>query len=156
LQLFQQVCAAVHYAHRNLVLHRDIKPGNILVTADGSPRLLDFGIAKVLNPDLVDLIEPTVTALRLMTPEYASPEQVGGEPVTAASDIYSRVDAQLGENMVKSLFPEKRRNHVFREEFALQSAFNQSVYGNSIGSFLGFGQQSREETAVVGAKKAGA
>jgi serine/threonine protein kinase len=62
LQLFQRVCAAVHYAHQNLVLHRDIKPGNILVTADGSPRLLDFGIAKVLNPDLADLIEPTATA----------------------------------------------------------------------------------------------
>ncbi len=89
LQLFQRVCAAVHYAHQNLVLHRDIKPGNILVTADGSPRLLDFGIAKVLNPDLADLIEPTATALRLMTPEYASPEQVSGEQVTAASDIYS-------------------------------------------------------------------
>ncbi|MEW6208016.1 MAG: protein kinase [Acidobacteriota bacterium] len=89
LQLFQRVCAAVDYAHQNLVLHRDIKPGNILVTADGSPRLLDFGIAKVLNPDLADLIEPTVTALRLMTPEYASPEQVSGEQITAASDIYS-------------------------------------------------------------------
>ena len=89
LQLFQRVCAAVHYAHQHLVLHRDIKPGNILVSSDGSPRLLDFGIAKVLNPDLADLIEPTATALRLMTPEYASPEQVSGEPVTVASDIYS-------------------------------------------------------------------
>ena len=90
LNLFRQICDAVHYAHQNLVVHRDIKPSNILVTTDGTPRLLDFGIAKLLNPELsLDTIAPTATEMRLMTPEYASPEQVRGERVTPTSDIYS-------------------------------------------------------------------
>lgn len=87
LRLFLGVCAAVQYAHRNLVVHRDLKPANILVTTEGVPKLLDFGIAKFLNPDL-GLEAPTGTAL-VMTPEYASPEQVRGTPVTTASDVYS-------------------------------------------------------------------
>jgi len=90
LHLFQAVSAAVHYAHQNLVIHRDIKPSNILVTQDGTPKLLDFGIAKLLNPDLAaHPIEATAVAIRLMTPEYASPEQVKGEAITTASDVYS-------------------------------------------------------------------
>ena len=82
------VCAAVHHAHQNLIVHRDIKPSNILVTANGEPKLLDFGIAKLLSADE----EPgrTTTLLgRLMTPDYASPEQARGEPITTASDVYS-------------------------------------------------------------------
>lgn len=90
LQLFRNICAAVDYAHQNLIIHRDIKPTNILITGDGTPKLLDFGIAKILNPELAaDSIDPTATAMRMMTPEYASPEQVRGEAVTKASDIYS-------------------------------------------------------------------
>jgi tetratricopeptide (TPR) repeat protein/tRNA A-37 threonylcarbamoyl transferase component Bud32 len=86
LRLFAQVCAAVHYAHQNLVVHRDIKPANILITADGTPKLLDFGIAKLLDESVADV---TATGFRAMTPEYASPEQVGGAPVTTSTDIYS-------------------------------------------------------------------
>src|SRR5262249_8899688 len=89
LLLFLDVCAAVQHAHRSLVVHRDLKPGNILVTAEGQPKLLDFGIAKLLTPE-GDLEEaPTATILPLMTPDYASPEQLRGPPITTASDVYS-------------------------------------------------------------------
>jgi tetratricopeptide (TPR) repeat protein len=87
LKIFEQVCSAVAFAHRNLIVHRDLKPSNILVTPDGVPMLLDFGIAKLLNPGLAGEA-PTATAFAL-TPEYASPEQARGEPVTTASDVYS-------------------------------------------------------------------
>jgi eukaryotic-like serine/threonine-protein kinase len=88
LALFREVCAAVHFAHQNLVVHRDLKPGNILVTGDGAPKLLDFGIAKLLDPGGTD---PGLSelGLRPMTLKYASPEQVRGEPITTASDVYS-------------------------------------------------------------------
>ncbi|MDX6694572.1 MAG: eukaryotic-like serine/threonine-protein kinase [Blastocatellia bacterium] len=90
LELFSLICDAVHYAHRKLVVHRDLKPSNILVTSNGSPRLLDFGIAKLLDPELIsDATPQTATALRMMTMEYASPEQVEGEAVTFLSDVYS-------------------------------------------------------------------
>jgi eukaryotic-like serine/threonine-protein kinase len=90
LKLFREVCAAVQYAHENQVIHRDLKPTNILVTAVGTPKLLDFGIAKLLNTDLSsEVLEPTTAAVRMMTPEYASPEQVRGETISAASDVYS-------------------------------------------------------------------
>jgi non-specific serine/threonine protein kinase/serine/threonine-protein kinase len=87
LKLFQQVCAAVSYAHRNLVIHRDIKPTNILVTAEGVPKLLDFGIAKILQSDSGE--RSTRTGINFMTPEYASPEQAQGLLVTTLSDVYS-------------------------------------------------------------------
>jgi serine/threonine protein kinase/tetratricopeptide (TPR) repeat protein len=89
LQLFRTVCLAVQYAHETLVIHRDLKPGNILITKEGVARLLDFGIAKVLNPQWSPDAPLTRTDWRPMTPEYASPEQVRGEPVTHATDIYS-------------------------------------------------------------------
>src|SRR4029077_13521323 len=89
LGLFRKVCAAVSYAHQHLVIHRDIKPANIRVTAEGEPKLLDFGIAKLIGPQTQFAHEPTMTVQHVMTPEYASPEQVMGEEVTTASDIYS-------------------------------------------------------------------
>jgi serine/threonine protein kinase len=90
LKLFRTVCAAVHYAHQNLIVHRDLKPTNILVKADGTIKLLDFGIAKLLNPDPARTpLERTATAMRIMTPEYASPEQARGDAITTASDVYT-------------------------------------------------------------------
>lgn len=90
LELFRKVCAAVSFAHQNLIVHRDLKPSNILVGENGEPKLLDFGIAKLLNPDWsADTAEATATMFRVMTPEYASPEQIRGATVTTASDVYS-------------------------------------------------------------------
>jgi serine/threonine protein kinase/tetratricopeptide (TPR) repeat protein len=90
LRLFIQICDAAQYAHDKLVIHRDLKPTNILVSASGAPKLLDFGIAKLLNPELVsDTTPQTTLGVRLMTIEYASPEQVQALPVTFSSDVYS-------------------------------------------------------------------
>ena len=91
LALFRKVCAAVAYAHQNLVVHRDLKPANILVTPEGEPKLLDFGIAKLLDPEdgTGTAADPTVTLHAAMTPEYASPEQLRGETITTSSDVYS-------------------------------------------------------------------
>jgi len=90
LLLFSQVCAAVHYAHQRLIIHRDIKPGNILVTPDGSPKLLDFGIAKIIAVDSISAAgDRTLPEFRIFTPRYASPEQIAGQPMTTAADVYS-------------------------------------------------------------------
>ena len=90
LKLFQKVCSALDYAHEKKIIHRDIKPSNIIINKSGSPKLLDFGIAKILDPNLIhESINPTASMLRMMTPDYASPEQVQGSDVTPQSDIYS-------------------------------------------------------------------
>jgi len=89
LELFRKLCSAVAYAHQHLVIHRDLKPGNIRVTPEGEPKLLDFGIARLLDESTENTSEQTVSLAGLMTPEYASPEQVRGEPMTTASDVYS-------------------------------------------------------------------
>lgn len=108
LRLFCKICGAITHAHRNGVVHRDIKPGNILVTPEGIPMLLDFGIAKLLNPDLAaQTLDPTLTALRLMTPEYASPEQVCGGEITLGTDVYS-----LGVVLYEMLTG--HRPHIFK------------------------------------------
>ena len=114
LRLFLTVCSAVQYAHENFVVHRDIKPGNIMVTADGQVRLLDFGIARLLDPETL-VSEETTTFAQMMTPEFASPEQFRNLPATTASDTWS-----LGVLLFMLLTGEK--------PFAFERAFAQDVY----------------------------
>src|SRR5260370_4318172 len=90
LRMFRTVCSAVHYSHQRLVIHRHIKPSNLCVNADGTPKLLDFGIAKILDPNLLpEGAGLTAAGLWMMPPEYASPEQFRGQTITTATDVYS-------------------------------------------------------------------
>ncbi len=90
LHLLEKVCGAVGYAHQNLVVHRDLKPGNVLVDEQGEPRLLDFGIAKLLEPEMFDVtVEATRWPERLMSPDWASPEQISGSSITPATDVWA-------------------------------------------------------------------
>lgn len=114
LGLFQKICSAVHYAHQNLIIHRDIKPANILVTREGEPKLLDFGIAKVImqgNP------EETLTAWSALTPVYASPEQISGAPISTGTDVYS-----LGLLLYELLTGKQPLSEFHTSPFGLQKA----------------------------------
>jgi len=140
VRLFRDICSAVSYAHANLIVHRDLKPGNILVSADGVPKLLDFGIAKLLS----ETADPDATSTGAMTPGYASPEQAAGLPITTASDVYAlgvvvyelltgrkphaqsgepadalrRVNADLDQVVLKALRHEPQRRYASVADFA--------------------------------------
>ncbi len=139
LELFVEICRAVEHAHRNLVVHRDLKPSNILVGADGSPHLLDFGIAKALSQD--GAAEPGLTATlagsRFLTPEYASPEQVRGESMTTASDVYSLgvLLYRLAAGVSPYRFPDRRPTTVERvvcEEPVTRPSAMAARHGNEV------------------------
>jgi serine/threonine-protein kinase len=127
VRLCRAVCDAVHQAHRRLVVHRDIKPSNVLVTKDGTPKLLDFGIAKLLEDGEADL---TSTGVRLFTPEFAAPEQTGDQPVTTATDVYAlgrllnellagqRPDGELGTIVQRATAADPTRRYASALQFA--------------------------------------
>ncbi len=134
-RLFLRVCEAVGYAHRNLVIHRDLKPSNILVTADGTPKLLDFGVAKLLDTEERQSGETGILQRRL-TPEYASPEQVCGQPVNTATDVYS-LGAVLYELLtgariheIKSNTPSEWEQAICRSEIARPSSRRRELRGD--------------------------
>ncbi|HEY0048425.1 MAG TPA: protein kinase, partial [Pyrinomonadaceae bacterium] len=143
LELFEQICAAVEYAHRQSVLHRDIKPSNILVKPGGTAKLLDFGIAKLDGDELSSQTkEITATGRWMMTPEYASPEQVRGEGLTAAGDVYSLgvVLYKLVTGQPPYKFPSRAPHEIARviceQEVESPKPGAQSPNGDKLGSHL--------------------
>jgi non-specific serine/threonine protein kinase/serine/threonine-protein kinase len=149
------VCSAVQYAHQNLIIHRDLKPSNVLVTKEGEPKLLDFGIAKLLQTDGDGKTELTGTALRVMTPEYASPEQIKGERITTSSDVYSLgvllYELLTGQRpyRVKSRRPEELARAICEQQPGKpsQAASGQwSVVSGNGHSAKGKGQSARTES----------
>jgi len=120
LNLFFKVCEAVSYAHQNLIIHRDLKPGNILVNASGEPILLDFGFAKMLNPNFCDKAAASQVWMRMLTPAYASPEQFLGKGMTTASDIYS-----LGVILYELLTHQKPRHFEGMDFAQIEKLFNE-------------------------------
>ncbi len=121
LEIFRKICAAVSYAHQNLVIHRDLKPGNVRVTAEGEPKLLDFGIAKLVD-EASGATDQTITSTRAMTPDYASPEQVRGERMTTASDVYS-----LGIILYEMLSGEKPLRLTSRRPEEISRAITETI-----------------------------
>ena len=141
LRLFLDVCAAVGFAHRNLIVHRDIKPQNVLVTRDGRAKLLDFGISKELVRD----DELTMTGSRLMTPLYASPEQVLGEPITTASDVYS-----IGVMLYQILTGRRPHAHDASDRHRLERAICDEVPLRPSTAVLRPTRDESEERATTG------
>lgn len=146
LDLFRQVCGAVNFAHRNLIVHRDLKPSNILVTNEGIPKLLDFGISKILSSEIEQINSATVTRLGAMTPSYASPEQLQRKSVTTATDIYS-----LGVILYELLcghrpFEEKEENlkDIFQAVLESEPPFPSSVLEKDLGKFKTFSKKEIE------------
>ena len=125
LQLFLRLCAAVDHAHRNLIVHRDLKPSNVLVTRDGAPRLLDFGIAKLLDSGARD--DETQTTLRRLTPAYAAPEQVDGGSVTTATDVYAL--GVLLHELLTGTRPQRREDGSLRTPSSLVAGTAASAIG---------------------------
>jgi len=113
LYLFNKVCNAVGFAHRNMVVHRDLKPSNILISKDGTPKLLDFGIARIIQSNSFTLTKELTVGSRFITPDYASPEQVQGNPVTTSSDVYSL--GVLLYALLTNTKPYTFQNHSVRE-----------------------------------------
>ena len=142
LKLFLQVCQAVAYAHQNLVVHRDIKPSNILVTKDGVPKLLDFGIAKLLDEEHSN--QHTQTNLRAFTPEYASPEQITGAQITTASDVYS-----LGVLLSRLIQSQNSKTQISSEAKTIPQNTKTKVEvrrtNDELGAILGMAQREEPE-----------
>jgi eukaryotic-like serine/threonine-protein kinase len=122
LKLFLKVADVVQYAHQNLVVHRDLKPNNILITENGEPKLLDFGIAKLLSPELDKFETVTQRGMWNLTPEYASPEQIRGEAITTSSDVYSlgivlyKILSGQNPYKINSMFPAEINNIITNTE----------------------------------------
>jgi non-specific serine/threonine protein kinase/serine/threonine-protein kinase len=137
LDLFRKICEAVSFAHRNLIVHRDLKPDNILICADGTPKLLDFGIAKLMS---ATEIKATVTRHQPLTPEYAAPEQITGALITTATDIYalgvilyeliahqrpfSGIDKSGSQNLLRSITEKEplRPSKIWNSGFRIQDS----------------------------------
>ena len=155
LMLFRRVAEAVSYAHRNLIVHRDIKPDNVLVTPQGEPKLLDFGIAKLLSPENALLtagqeLQRTISTDRLMTPEFASPEQARGEAITTLSDVYS-----LGVLLYKMLTGQvpvrltSRRAAEIEREICETNPIRPSVAARTTGAWSKIGEDAARDLDTI-------